>query len=129
VSPLSGILPTIGNFCRKYGAHWAYDRHALAANIRRNNITGDRAVGNFSGSAPSVLDGYITEAELARQLNCSVRTVQRLAERGEGPPRTRIGRHIYYHYEHVREWLLEQEQRRKPVGSAYGHTRRQLRRA
>jgi len=92
------------------------------------NITGDRAVGNFSGPAPSVLDGYITEAELARQLNCSVRTVQRLAEKGEGPPRTRIGRHIYYHYEHVREWLLEQEHRRKPVSSAHHYARRELRR-
>lgn len=86
-------------------------------------------MGNYSGPAPSVLDGYITEAELADQLNCSVRTVQRLAEKGEGPPRTRIGRHIYYHYGHVREWLLDQEQRRKPVSSAYHQSRRQLRRA
>ena len=75
-----------------------------------------------------MLDGYITEAELARQLNCSVRTVQRLAEKGESPPRTRIGRHIYYHYEHVREWLLEQEHRRKPVSSAHHYARRELRR-
>jgi excisionase family DNA binding protein len=83
---------------------------------------------NLSGPAPSVLEGYLTEAELARQLNCSVRTLQRLAEKGEGPPRTRFGRFIYYHYQHVREWLLDQEQRRKPVGSAHHHARRQLRR-
>ena len=83
---------------------------------------------NSSGPAPSVLDGYITEAELARQLNCSVRTLQRFAEKGEGPPRTRIGRLIYYNYQHVREWLLEQEQRRKPVRSVHDHSRSQLRR-
>ena len=81
-----------------------------------------------SDSAPSVLDGCISEAELARQLHRSVRTLQRLAARRLGPPRTKIGRVIYYHVEHVRDWLLQQEQPRKPVGSVHRHTTRQLRR-
>jgi len=59
-----------------------------------------------SDSAPSVLDGCISEAELARQLHRFVRTLQRLAARRLGPPRTRIGRVIYYHVEHVRGLAL-----------------------
>jgi hypothetical protein len=36
-------------------------------------------MGDLSDSSPSVLAGYISEAGLARQLNRSVRTLQRLA--------------------------------------------------
>jgi hypothetical protein len=70
-------------------------------------------VGEPSDSSPSVLDGHISEADLARQLNRSVRTLQRLASRQLGPPRTKVGRLILYNVAHVREWLLEQEEPRK----------------
>jgi hypothetical protein len=85
-------------------------------------------VGESSDPAPSVLDGYISEADLARQLNRSVRTLQRLAARRLGPPRTMVGRLIFYNIEHVREWLSQQEQPRKPAGSVRSHTTRELRR-
>jgi hypothetical protein len=85
-------------------------------------------VGDSSDPAPSVLDGYISEADLARQLNRSVRTLQRLAARRLGPPRTIVGRLIFYDIEHVREWLSQQEQPRKPTGSVRHHATRQLRR-
>jgi predicted DNA-binding transcriptional regulator AlpA len=84
-------------------------------------------VGDLSDSARSVLDGYIREAELAQQLNRSVRTLQRLAARRLGPPRTRIGRLVIYNIEHVREWVAQQEQPRKPAGSVR-HYARQLKR-
>ena len=38
-------------------------------------------MGDLSDSSPSVLAVYISEAGLARQLNRSVRTLQRLAAR------------------------------------------------
>ena len=60
----------------------------------------------------SVLSGYITEADLARQLNRSVRTLQRLAAHRTGPPRIKIGRLIYYRVDSVREWLAQLEQPR-----------------
>jgi len=85
-------------------------------------------VGDSSDPAPSVLDGYISEADLARQLNRSVRTLQRLAARRLGPPRIKVGRLIFYNVEHVRDWLSQQEQPRKPVGSVRPHSTRQLRR-
>ena len=65
---------------------------------------------DLSDSAPSVLDGYISEADLARQLNRSVRTLQRLAARRLGPPRTKIGRLIFYNVEHVRDWISQRGQ-------------------
>jgi hypothetical protein len=85
-------------------------------------------MGDSSDPAPSILDGYISEADLARQLNRSVRTLQRLAARRLGPPRTVVGRLIFYNIEHVREWLSQQEQPRKPAGSVRAHAARQLRR-
>lgn len=78
---------------------------------------------DLSDSTPSVLDGYISEDELARQLHRSVRTLQRLAARRFGPPRTKIGRLIFYNVEHVRDWLSQQEPR-KPVGSVRHHAKR-----
>jgi hypothetical protein len=64
-------------------------------------------VGDLSDSAPSVLEGYIRETDLARQLNRSVRTLQRLAVRRSGPPRIKI----LYRIDSVRAWLAKQEKK------------------
>lgn len=87
-------------------------------------------MGDSSYPAPSILDGYISEADLARQLNRSVRTLQRLAARRLGPPRTIVGRLIFYNIEHVREWLSQQEQppRKPPVRERAHQSARHLRR-
>jgi len=71
--------------------------------------------------SPSVLDGYITETDLARQLKRSVRTLQRLAARQSGPPRIKIGRLVFYRIDSVRAWLVQQE--RKPATSALSSRR------
>jgi hypothetical protein len=52
--------------------------------------------------APSVLEGFISETDLAWQLNRSVRTLQRLAARRSGPARIKIGRLIIYRIDSVR---------------------------
>jgi|SRR6516164_221671 hypothetical protein len=51
---------------------------------------------------PSVLEGYITKADLARQLNRSVRTLQGLAARRVAPPGTKMRQLIFYNAEHIR---------------------------
>jgi hypothetical protein len=79
-----------------------------------------------SAPAPSVLEGYIRETDLARQLNRSVRTLHRFAARGLGPPRIKIGRLVFYRIDSVRAWLVQQE--KKPAESARSAGRR-LRRA
>jgi hypothetical protein len=63
-------------------------------------------VGDLCDSAPSVLEGYIRETDLARQLNRSVCTLQRLAARQSGPPRIKIGRLIFYRIDSVSACLV-----------------------
>jgi hypothetical protein len=94
----------------------------LSANLYRE----ERPVDDLSSSAPSVLEGYITETDLARQLKRSVRTLQRLAASQSGPPRIKIGRLIFYRIDSVRTWLAQQE-KRPPTG--FRSSGRHLRRA
>lgn len=56
-----------------------------------------------------VLDGYITEEELARQWGVSVRTCQRSRALRRGPPYLVLGRQVYYRVEAVLRWLAEHE--------------------
>ena len=60
---------------------------------------------------PRVLDGYMTEDQLAAEIGRSVRTLARWRALGEGPPVTRIGRQILYRESSARAWLesLEEE--------------------
>lgn len=81
-------------------------------------------MGNPSDPAPLVLEGYISEADLARRLNRSVRTLQRLAARRLGPPARESARLIFYNVAHVRDWLSQQERLRKPVASVRSHRTR-----
>ena len=57
-----------------------------------------------------LLEGYDTEAECARGINKSPRTLQRWHRLGIGPPRTLIGKTIMYRREAVAAWLREREQ-------------------
>ena len=57
-----------------------------------------------------LLEGYDTEAECARGINKSPRTLQRWDRLGIGPPRTLIGKTIMYRREAVAAWLREREQ-------------------
>ena len=57
-----------------------------------------------------LLEGYDTEAECARGINKSPRTLQRWHRLGIGPPRTLIGKTVAYRRDGVRDWLLAREQ-------------------
>lgn len=59
--------------------------------------------------APAVLGDYLTDKELADQLDKSPRTLERWRRLREGPAPTRIGRKLYYHREAVARWLRSQE--------------------
>jgi len=60
--------------------------------------------------SPTVLEGYLTESELATQIHRSVRTLARWRAIGEGPPCLRLGREIYYKKSSVAAWLASLEQ-------------------
>jgi hypothetical protein len=58
-----------------------------------------------TGTENSVLSEYLTKAELAAQLGRSVRSVDRWALMGGGPPWISIGRRRLYRRAAVVEWL------------------------
>jgi predicted DNA-binding transcriptional regulator AlpA len=57
----------------------------------------------------SVLSDYLTKHQLAAQLGRSIRTIDRMALNGEGPPPTKIGSTTLYRREAVLEWLRSRE--------------------
>ncbi len=71
---------------------------------------------------PNLLDGYLTEDQLAGETGKTVRTLQAWRQRGIGPPYLNYGKTVYYSREAFLAWLKAQEQ--GPV-----RTRRQTRRA
>jgi hypothetical protein len=54
---------------------------------------------------------FFTENELALALDRDRRTLRRWANLRQGPPRTRIGKSIYYRRSSVLRWLIEHEER------------------
>ena len=57
----------------------------------------------------NVLQGYISQFALAKQLKITVRTLEYWAKAGTGPPRTKIGKRVFYRGTAVQEWLKEKE--------------------
>ena len=53
----------------------------------------------------NLLEDYLSENELAKQLKKTPRTLQRWRRNRIGPPHTPMGRDIYYRREAVLEWL------------------------
>lgn len=56
------------------------------------------------GSKPA-LSQYLEREQLARELNVSMRTVERWAVQRKGPTYTRVGRKVYYDRADVIAWL------------------------
>jgi len=62
-----------------------------------------------TGTENSIISEYLTKAELAAQLHRSIRSVDRWALTGGGPPCVRIGRRSLYRRAAVVEWLRSLE--------------------
>jgi hypothetical protein len=58
---------------------------------------------------PGVLDGYLHEIELSKELNVIVRTLRKWRQTGEGPPYVKIGITVYYPIDGFRKWLAKRE--------------------
>jgi hypothetical protein len=57
----------------------------------------------------SILNRYLTRAQLAKEFGICERTVDRWHARGEGPPRIKKGKLILYRKEAVHNWLVGEE--------------------
>lgn len=58
----------------------------------------------------SLLDEYMTPAELADELGVCERTIARWHALREGPPRVKMGKRILYHRQAVQNWLKGKEE-------------------
>jgi hypothetical protein len=57
----------------------------------------------------TLLQDYLSENDLAAELNKTVRTIQLWRSRREGPPWVRIGKTPVYHRAAVLRWLEQQQ--------------------
>ncbi len=64
----------------------------------------------------TLLSDYLSPQTLAAELAIHPRTLRKFDERGEGPPKTMIGRKVLYRRDSVVEWLRNREQRRRHRG-------------
>jgi hypothetical protein len=56
-----------------------------------------------------ILSEFLTKKDLAAELRRNPRTLDRWDALGLGPPRTRVGRQVFYRRESVQKWLAAQE--------------------
>jgi hypothetical protein len=63
-------------------------------------------------NARSVLEGFVTEEQFARDNDVSVRTSRRYRLQPDGMPYVEWGGKIYIHLETSREWLLRSRMKR-----------------
>lgn len=57
----------------------------------------------------SILPDRLTHEQVAAQLGISPRTLDRWHALGEGPPRIKVGKQIFYRLASVRAWLESRE--------------------
>jgi hypothetical protein len=57
----------------------------------------------------SILSEFLTKEQLAAELRRNPRTLDRWAALGTGPPRTRVGRKVFYRRPSIQKWLAAQE--------------------
>jgi hypothetical protein len=60
----------------------------------------------------TILTDFLTKQELAAELGCEIRTLDRWDALGIGPPRTHVGRKVLYRRASVHKWLAAQEETR-----------------
>lgn len=59
-----------------------------------------------------LLDDWLSRGELADELGLTADTLARWETRRIGPPCVRVGRRVIYRRGAVRQWLVEQENRK-----------------
>jgi hypothetical protein len=58
-------------------------------------------------NTPPLLAGWLPEAEAARQLKKSTRTLKRWRDKRTGPPYRQVGRDVHYHVLGTQQWLAD----------------------
>ena len=66
--------------------------------------------GDAPDGAETLLGEYLSDTELAEELEVSKRTIERWRRLGKAPPRTRIGKKNITRRDTAREWLRSREE-------------------
>jgi len=64
-----------------------------------------------AASANCLLEGYVSEGEMAEARSITIRTLRAERQRGDGPPWVKASKQIFYPIEGFRAWLKSIEQR------------------
>ena len=64
-----------------------------------------------AASANCLLEGYVSEREMAEARDIALRTLRAERQRGDGPPWVKITKQVFYPVEGFRAWLKLIEQR------------------
>ena len=80
--------------------------------LQNNSLRQDGAPPGIGHNNPpaGVLADYLTPEQCADELDIRPRTLQRWHRLGEGPPRTLIGRRVFFHRESLARWVRAHEQ-------------------
>jgi hypothetical protein len=62
----------------------------------------------------NILEGYVKEADFARQVGKSLRTITRMRNEPNGLPYVKFGCTVYVHIPSAKEWLASRLKRRNP---------------
>jgi hypothetical protein len=84
------------------------DRRAVKAIAKGKGI--DPVTPRSIAETPSLLDDYLTAAELVEQIGVTLDTLKRWNRLAIGPPFTMVGRQRLYHRDSARAWLKSREQ-------------------
>ena len=69
------------------------------------------SISRLGSESNPTLAGHVSEHDLAREMNISLRTLRRWAQERSGPVVTKIGRRVFYSRESVAVWLRGREQK------------------
>ena len=79
------------------------------SDTRRGGDSGDIG-GTTIDTLPQLLDDYLDDTDLARELDVCPRTIQRWRRLGTAPPVTKVGKKNITRRGTAREWLRSREQ-------------------
>ena len=68
----------------------------------------DTAMADNSGG--TLLDDYLIDDDLARELNVTTRTLRNWRALGKAPPHIKVGLWNYTHRDHAKAWLCQRHE-------------------
>lgn len=72
---------------------------------------GAHGAGEQGGSSAGILDEWVSQPDLAAEMEISPDTLRKWRLQRKGPPAIKVGARVFYRRESVREWLRSLEKK------------------